>query len=270
MTEKWFETAFGTHYPLLYAHRDQAEAVQCLELLDRLVPFEKIPEAGILDLGCGDGRHLELLSRKGLDAVGLDLSGELLRFAGERKSWPSAPRLVRGDMRHLPFRAGSFSSVLSLFTAFGYFGPPAANRDPVREIAAVLTPAGHWYFDYFDGDRVRDELGSGEPRVRTREMGPLSVEEERWFNSDDSVVCKAVRLLPQPGKEADAAKLAIPASGLSYTEKVAVFTLDELKRMAAVEGLELIASAGGYQGQPLGQGSRWILVFRKNTKALKI
>jgi hypothetical protein len=173
-------------------------------------------------------------------------------------------------MRCLPFDAGSFTAVLSLFTAFGYFGPPSANRDPIREISGVLATNGHWYLDYFDGDKVRDALGTGEHKVRVRELGPISVKEERWFKEEESVVCKNVELVPVAGKEAEAGILSIQPAGLTYTEEVAVFTLDQLKELAALEGLELVTSAGGYEGQALGQGSRWILIFRKNAKALKI
>jgi SAM-dependent methyltransferase len=270
VADNWFEAAFGSHYPLLYKHRDQDEAGRCLTQMDALVPLGDKRTSNLLDLGCGDGRHLELLQQRGYDPVGLDLSSDLLNFAGERQGWTSAPRLVRGDMRYLPFKPGSFHSILSLFTAFGYFGTPAENQGPAREIASALKSGGHWYLDYFDGDKVRAELGDGQPRVRRRELGPLMVAEKRWYEAGRSVVSKEVRLIPLRGRESEADALGIDGSGLSYTEEVAVFALEQLTRMASAEDLELVASAGGYEGQGLGEGTRWILVFRKMAKALKI
>ena len=266
MTDNWFAQAFGAHYPLLYQHRDAAEASKCLDLLPRLAPFVVGRDRLVLDLGCGDGRHLELLAELGYAAVGLDLSAELLRGARSRNGDGAPSTLVRGDMRRLPFAEASFSAVLSLFTAFGYFGPPAANQDPVREVARVLTPGGHWFLDYFDGDQVRAELGGGESHTRERELGPLVVREERKFVPDDCLVVKRVRLGVRPGHQVEAAKLGVPAEGLAYTEKVAVFTRRELDDMAAKEGLARVGAAGGYEGQPFGEGSRWIMVFRKNAK----
>ena len=270
MADHWFETAFGAHYPLLYRHRDVAEAKQCLALLDALVPLGEPDRERILDLGCGDGRHLDLLLGQGREAVGLDLSAELLAFARGRNGWDRPPGLVRGDMRRLPFLPGCFTSVLSLFTAFGYFGSSDANRDPVREIARVLAPGGHWYLDYLDGDQVRGELGSGETSVRERELEPLAVREERWFDEKESLVCKRVFLKPLAGRRTAAGEFGIPPAGIDYTEQVTVFTLDQLLGMATDHGLERVADAGGYAGEPLGRGNRWILVFRKKTKALKI
>ena len=74
----WYETAFAAHYPLLYQHRDEAEARHCVDLLPRLAP---LGEGTILDLGCGGGRHLELIAARGGRAVGLDLSADLLRLS---------------------------------------------------------------------------------------------------------------------------------------------------------------------------------------------
>ncbi len=267
LDDRWYTRAFGAHYPLLYQHRNDAEAEQCLDLLPRLAPLTWRPDQEILDLGCGDGRHLEILSRRGIPAVGLDLSPHLLLSAGKRLAAEAKPALVRGDMRHLPFQDKTFASVLSLFTAFGYFGPPAANGEPICQVARVLQPGGHWFLDYFDGERVRRDLSRPEGSlVRVREMGPVAVREERRFDPDSSQVTKHVRLAPLEGCFGEAAAFGVPAEGLDYTESVAVFTLEELDSMAAREGLVRVAAAGGYLGETLGQGDRWILVFRKAPK----
>lgn len=266
MTDSWFKQAFGAHYPLLYAHRDMAEAKRCLDLLPRLAPLGPTSGGQLLDLGCGDGRHLELLLESGHRVVGLDLSAELLAVARSRLNRAGGFGLVRGDMRRLPFSGEAFSVVLSLFTAFGYFGSDEGNREPVGEVARVLAPGGHWFLDYFDGDKVRNELGGKGPDLRERELGPLVVREERVFDESSSEVAKRVHLEPRAGFLDEAEEFGIPAAGLRYTERVAVFTLEELDTMAQQAGLVRVAAAGGYDGERLGSGNRWILVFRKNTK----
>jgi len=263
LSNGWFTEAFGAHYPLLYQHRDITEAERCLARLQDLAPLVNQPDELILDLGCGDGRHLELLFRLGFSAVGLDLSSHLLERARVRDSGSAGFPLVRGDMRNLPFAENSFAAVLSLFTAFGYFGSPAANQAPVTEVARTLKPRGRWFLDYFDGDRVRAELGTGKAKTRDRELGPLKIREIRRFEADQSLVSKDVILSPLPGKQAEAMALGVPPQGRHYTEQVAVFTIRELDDMAAAEGLVRVAACGGYDGQELGAGTRWILVYQK-------
>jgi SAM-dependent methyltransferase len=263
MMEPWFEAAFAGHYPLLYAHRNEREAADCLDLLQSLWPLPAVDP--ILDLGCGQGRHLALLRERGLPALGLDLSAELLALA--RRRGEAAPPLLRGDMRFLPLRDASCGGVLSLFTAFGYFGDLAANAVVIDEVARVLQPGACWYLDYVDCCRVRDELAGRPPAVRRREMGPLQVEEVRQLDAAGSQVAKTVKLYSLPGEEDAAAELGIGPAGLEYTEQIALFQRDELVALASGRGLEMVAGVGSYHGAPLDQGPRWILVFQREGEA---
>jgi SAM-dependent methyltransferase len=254
----WYRTAFGAHYPALYAHRDRAEARRCLALLPRLAPLGRGP---VLDLGCGEGRHLRELTAAGVAAVGLDLSAPLLSRA--RTAATGRP-LVRGDMRRLPFRDQACSAVLSLFTAFGYFGPVARHEPVVSGIARVLTPGGHWFLDFLDSERVAAELAGGAP-VRERELGGVAVHEQRQLASAPRRVIKTVTLTPGEGDPASAARLGIPAEGLQYREEVTLMSLEELDGLAAGAGLVRVAAAGDYDGAPLqpGASARWLLVYRR-------
>jgi len=257
----WYRTAFGSWYPLLYAHRDLAEAGRCLDLLLRLVPLP--PEGPLLDLGCGAGRHLRLLAGWGYPVVGLDLSPDLLAVARAHPD-PVAPVLVRGDMRRLPLADRSLAGVLSLFTAFGYFGALRDNLPVIREVARVLRPGGHWFLDYVDCDDVRRELAAGPAPVRHRRLGPLSVREDRRLADSGRRVEKEVHLVPLSGRQEEAARLGVPDTGVAYTESVALFHRPEMWEAAAAAGLALVAEAGSYQGAPPGEGGRWIMVFRRD------
>jgi ubiquinone/menaquinone biosynthesis C-methylase UbiE len=88
-----------------------------------------------LDVGCGTGRNLPYLGN-GARAVGLDTSEEALRRARRRS--PETP-LVRGSVEALPFKDGSFDTVVSglVFCSVG---------DPKRgllEVRRVLRDDGH-------------------------------------------------------------------------------------------------------------------------------
>lgn len=269
MSEPWYRVAFGAFYPVLYAHRDDAEAARCVAMLGRLAPLGDERRLPILDLGCGDGRHLAHLRPLGLPVVGLDLSRPLLRAARAR-----APEsaVVCGDMLRLPVRDGSCGAVLSLFTAFGYFGAGGAlTRDSgdgavASGIGRVLAAGGHWFLDYLDADRVRRELADG-PRVRDRVAGPLSVRETRRLARDGASVAKDVRLSALPGREEESAALGVDGEGLAYREELGLYSLAELDRLAAGGGLERVAGVGGYDGVPLGAGPRWLLAYRKDDGA---
>jgi ubiquinone/menaquinone biosynthesis C-methylase UbiE len=88
----------------------------------------------VLDLGTGSGQNLRLLP-PGVRAVAVDISRGNLRAAGRRG--PGA-LLVRARAEALPFRAGSFDTVLAGYVLCSVSDPPAA----LREVARVLAPAG--------------------------------------------------------------------------------------------------------------------------------
>src|SRR3954465_5597628 len=76
----------------------------------------------VLELGCGTGRISLPLARAGVSVVGIDRSARMLeraarrltalgrRQAGRRRR---RLRLVRGDIRALPFAAAGFNMVLA-------------------------------------------------------------------------------------------------------------------------------------------------------------
>jgi SAM-dependent methyltransferase len=94
---------------------------------------QKLP---ILEAGCGSGRWVAWLARKGYEAAGLDWSDSLCEAA--RSSFPDC-RFEAGDIRSMPFGDGEFGSILALGSIeHTPDGPVAA----LSEFRRVLRPGG--------------------------------------------------------------------------------------------------------------------------------
>ncbi|QIO22686.1 class I SAM-dependent methyltransferase [Haloarcula sp. JP-L23] len=92
-----------------------------------------------LDVGCGNGRHAELLADVADRVLGLDASRTLLCEARDR----IGPRvsLLQGDATRLPLRADSVD--LAIYVATLHHLPTAADRRAsLDELARVLRPDG--------------------------------------------------------------------------------------------------------------------------------
>lgn len=87
-----------------------------------------------LDLGCGTGRNLPLMP-PGVRAIGVDPALDPLARA--RRRGPGAP-LVAARAEMLPFRAGSFDTVVSGLVLCSVGDPARA----LAEIRRVLRPEG--------------------------------------------------------------------------------------------------------------------------------
>ncbi|MGV8026267.1 MAG: class I SAM-dependent methyltransferase [Anaerolineaceae bacterium] len=78
------------------------------------VLFPKYGVHRILDLGCGNGRHLVYFGKAGYQVFGTDLSGWGLQAASTWVSQENIPsRLALADMQSLPFANGSFDAIIS-------------------------------------------------------------------------------------------------------------------------------------------------------------
>jgi SAM-dependent methyltransferase len=87
----------------------------------------------VLDIGCGVGAFLRLVSERGARPFGLDASAALIDLARERL--PDADLRV-GDMEALPYEDDSFD----LVTGFNSFFFANDIRDALREAGRVARP----------------------------------------------------------------------------------------------------------------------------------
>lgn len=238
----WFEAWFDEDYALLYAHRDAAEARTAVALALRVAP--ELSADPVLDLGCGTGRHLEVLRRTNPLAFGMDLSRPLLRLAPiELRPW-----LLRGDMRTLPLRQGTLAGVCLWFTPFGYFSD-AQNRALLTSLGQHLRPGGVLVLDYLNADLV------------TRNLVP-----------EDTVERAGVRILSRRSLEGDrlVKRMALTRMDSNETreamESVRLYRPEAIEAMASQAGLDLRQVLGGYTGEGFTDASpRWIGVFAKAT-----
>jgi SAM-dependent methyltransferase len=235
MTE-WFEQWFGEEYHALYPHRDDEDARRAVALIQKAAPWKRGDR--ILDLACGPGRHAAELERLGGRVVGFDLSRAMLRRARER----TGACLVRGDMRQLPFREGSFALAVNLFTSFGYFVDDAEHRIVLRQVAAALVPRGVFVLDYLNAEHVRRTLKLGE-RTAGR-----AVRVTRRIDGDSRFVIKEIELRDE---------------GRRFEERVRLYGADELAALLTDAGLRIVARFGDYEGgAPDADAPRVILVAR--------
>jgi ubiquinone/menaquinone biosynthesis C-methylase UbiE len=120
----------------------------------RDVPFwralARAEGGGVLELGCGTGRLLVPLARSGIRITGIDRSTPMLARAvarTRRLTRSGRPRIVRGDIRQLPFADDGFRLVMA---PYGLVQSLVSDRDlsaTLREAARVAAPGGLVGFD---------------------------------------------------------------------------------------------------------------------------
>ncbi|MGI8558464.1 MAG: class I SAM-dependent methyltransferase [Solirubrobacteraceae bacterium] len=117
----------GEELPLLLERYVGTADCDEADLLDRAL-------APVIDVGCGPGRHVLALSRRGVHTVGVDISPGAVELARRRGA-----RVIEGSTFDRLPGAGSWGSALLLDGNIGIGGRPAGL---LARIGALLRPGG--------------------------------------------------------------------------------------------------------------------------------
>jgi D-alanine-D-alanine ligase len=132
-----------------------------IDLFLDLMPMAR--ETRIVDICCGQGRHLLELARRGFSHLtGVDRSAFLLNKARLRAQQAGfAVQFHEADARTLPLASGSAKAVLLLGNSFGYFEHASDDEAVLRDIRRVLCTGGRLLLDISDGAHLKQNF---EPR----------------------------------------------------------------------------------------------------------
>jgi SAM-dependent methyltransferase len=217
-------------------------------------------EAGpLLELGCGTGRLLLPLARGRTGLVGLDRSAAMLERARTRASRlprRRRPRLVRGDVRGLPFADRAFGAVLA---PYGLLQSLLTDRDLRRalaEAARVLRRGGLLGIDLVPDLPAWAEYG---PRVRLKGKGA---------RGGTIALVESVRQDRRRGVTIFDERFTERRGGRTHERAFTlVFRTQPLPRMLArIEraGFRVEAVLGDYQGAAWTPASdAWLILARK-------
>ena len=104
---------------------------------DRIIPFDRLAGADVLEIGCGMGLHTELMARAGARVTAVDLSPTSVEATSRRLALKGLTgQIQEGDAESLPFPAKSFDFVWS----WGVIHHSSRTGRVVREIARVCRP----------------------------------------------------------------------------------------------------------------------------------
>lgn len=221
---EWYQNWFNRDYLNLYGHRDQQEAEEQVEFI--IKALDLLPGSRVLDLGCGTGRHALAFARRGLPAVGVDISPYLIQET--KKHLETSPFLPLqfhiGDMRSLP-NLGHFDLVISMFTSFGYFKTEKEDHLVLANVRNCLLPAGKFFLDYLNPNYVRTHLIAQEEQKVAGE--PVTIKRK----IDKGYIIKDISF---PGRK--------------YQERVRLYEHNQLQKMLEAQQFQIIASWSNYQG----------------------
>ena len=101
----------------------------------------------LLDIGCGTGEHLEILSQYAIQCTGIDNSEAMLAIA--KKRFPLKIDFIRCDMTGFDYTK-EFNAVLSLFGTFNYLIDDYAINRVLKNTYRSLKSGGMAIFEIWN------------------------------------------------------------------------------------------------------------------------
>jgi len=150
----WFESWFNSpYYHVLYSHRSEAEARDFIRRI--VLKLNLQPQAKVLDIACGKGRHARTLHALGLEVDAFDLSENSINEA--KKTEVEGLHFYVGDMRK-PFKENHYDAAFNLFTSFGYLANDKENSEAFTASVTNVKKGGCFIVDYLNAARSLAQL----------------------------------------------------------------------------------------------------------------
>ncbi len=159
----WWRNIFNANYLRTDGDVVEDPDITAGEIDAFLSMLDVTQQSPILDLCCGQGRHVLELSQRGFSNLfGVDRSHYLIsRAKNISKQRDLAVTFREGDARKLRFNDSQFEAVYLAGNSFGYFESIDDDVAVLREVRRILKPHGQLLIDFTDGDFLRTHY---EPR----------------------------------------------------------------------------------------------------------
>lgn len=214
----------------------------------------------VLELGCGTGRVALPVARHGATVIGIDRSESMLARARrrvKRSRLASRVKLIRGDIRHLPFPDKTFPLVMAPYGILQSLLDERLLSATLTQVNRVLTKKGT-----FGLELVADLPAWDEYSKRTSLTGkrgpngkPIALIESVRQDRRKHITRFEQEFVEGRGKSATRRKFTLAFRTLSVPEMVA-----RLEKA----GLEVTDLLGDYQGGPWDlRADVWIILARK-------
>src|SRR2546422_5457054 len=209
----------------------------------------------VLELGCGTGRVTRPLARAGIDIVGIDRSAKMLDRARRSATASRFMKLVRGDIRQLPFANRSFPMVIAPYGILQSLIRPNDLTATLTSVARVVAPGG-----IFGVDLVPDLPNWREYRDRVQLRGRngaahLTLVESMSQDRKRRLTTFEQRYIERRGRQRREHCFALTFRTL---------TVPQMTRQLERAGFAVDAVVGDYRGRPWdARADVWIILAKR-------
>jgi len=214
----------------------------------------------ILELGCGTGRVAIPVAKSGATVIGIDRSESMLargRMRVRRARVSSRVKLIRGDIRHLPFPDKSFPLVMAPYGILQSLLDERLLMATLKDVGRVLTRKGTFGLELVADLPAWDEYAN---RVTLRGARGPHGQPIQLIETVKQDRRKHITRFEQTFVEGRGASKTRKTFTLAFRN----LTVPQMAQRLEAAGLKVSALLGDYQGGPWDlRADVWIILARK-------
>lgn len=234
---------------------DETPYAKWCEQVTSILEKNGIKKDLVLDLGCGTGTLTELLAQKGYDMIGIDLSGEMLERAMEKREKSGLSILyLQQDMREFELY-GTVKAIVSVCDSINYLLEDEDVIDTFKLVNNYLDPNGLFIFDFNTVYKYRDVIGDATIAENREECSFIW---ENYYHEEERINEYEVTFFVKEGEL---------FRRFEETHYQKGYTAKEMQTFLKEAGLEFVSmSDSDTGGEVTDQTQRICMIARENGK----
>ena len=211
----------------------------------------------LLDLGCGTGEHLDLLSRAGISCTGIDISENML--AAARGRFPHGIEFIHQDMADIDYTA-AFDVIISLFGSFNYLIYDSDIESVLKKIHRALKPGGLVVLEIWNAPPIFKIKEKDIDLVSVTNVKNATIKRERGFKLREGNSKTVVEVNYRYTIQVNGAPKTLRDRHIMRT-----FTPDEIKKFLFNTGFTVKQIFSNFLSEPYDENSnRMVVLFSRS------
>lgn len=226
---------YAAFYDLIYRNKDYENEVNFIVSL--IKKYDTLGANFICDIGCGTGKHAELLNNLGYKVTGVELSPQMIELAADRCT--EEVQFINAGIHDFQ-SAQAYDVCISLFHVISYLTSDVDLELAFKNVSANLRRGGIFLFDFWFYEGVHKL--KPETRVHEFEGSGLTVKkfvESDWHPRESLVIVDYNMEINFQNA---------PSRFVKETHKMRYFKLKEIETLAVNAGLEVLEFIHFYDG----------------------
>lgn len=146
MSEKFYETIWGHR---ILDEKFWSEKLKQYMKAEDIFLLDNIKEkTKLLDIGCGEGRHLKLLVSKCSNLFGIDYSKTMVEKAIQNTTTFPNINVINQDIKNSDFNENSFDYIICMFNTFGNMDYET-QKILLKKVEKFLKPEGRFILSIY-------------------------------------------------------------------------------------------------------------------------